>query len=982
MEFLLAVLVFVLFLYAAKQSNRITALERALGSAHHLMHSLGHRLSVLEAWSYRPREAHAAPAEAVSHAAAVAPAFEPMPHPAAPPLWSGSVADYRHDATRPRPRPVEERTHPVASDDVAAKASVDVQAAPAEEQTKEAAPAEAPRADWERWIGVRGAAALGAAILVIALFYFLRYSIDAGWLSVGMRVALGAACSVACGVVAQTRLRASQPVLASWLTGACFAGLFACVWAAQYVAGVLGAVPAFVLVIVIAATCIAAAIKDDAMPIALLGLTGGFAAPMSLSLDPSRPYAIVVYLALLDAAMIALALKKRWWALAVLSMLATAAYQAMWLGGGAAAPVALQVSVLVVFAAIFGAMPALAPASIAATEKEPDGLALLTRFGAVVVPYVFSLRLASDPNIAARPAPIAITILVLTVLAIVLARRFGTRSLAAVPVAGNGLALLAWLLTAQARLSSTTFVVVALVAAAPYAVTALVRRGEVLPGAPWAAGTTLALFTLAPVFAPRGLAASVCGVVLLVGVSIASGVVRQRATLVRHALLAGAGSLGLLAAVAAHGSAGSSLGPLSVLAAGALMCAGALAYGTAREAVREGLLHGARDASVVLVLGAIAVATRVDLAPFAVLVGILSVVGIASGRDRQSYPLFGVVWAAALAVHGVADTEPPTSEVVAIAAASFALFAALPLLARAQLAHDSTPHGQAVGLVAFAGAILPYGFGLRDLDAGLVAGVVFLVASCLTVAWHRNEHREDAAVSLGSVALCASLVFAALSFEAEHRIWTLAVIGLGFVAAARGLGHRWFATAGLGLLLLATGSAPPFGVEVPSSRCDADPQLGHAGVSGRRGMRRRSLCAAPKGRRREDRRGPGAGDLLRVVERLRVRRLRHRRLPLPVRDRVAGEGSLDLGGVGRLGHRRPLRRDGQGRGRPALDEPGPGPRDRGQGLLGRPLEPARPLPGRGAPRARGVAARHLVLLPAVRFSQTHRAHSGGVTNGL
>ena len=46
------------------------------------------------------------------------------------------------------------------------------------------------RIDWEQWVGVRGAAVLGACVLGLAGILFLQYSIESGLLSPEIRVAL------------------------------------------------------------------------------------------------------------------------------------------------------------------------------------------------------------------------------------------------------------------------------------------------------------------------------------------------------------------------------------------------------------------------------------------------------------------------------------------------------------------------------------------------------------------------------------------------------------------------------------------------------------------------------------------------------------------------------------------------------------------------------------------------------------------------
>lgn len=63
-----------------------------------------------------------------------------------------------------------------------------------------------PAIDWERWLGVRGAAVLAGVFLALAGLYFVRYSIEQGWISPIVRVTLALVVGVA-AVVGSEPLR-------------------------------------------------------------------------------------------------------------------------------------------------------------------------------------------------------------------------------------------------------------------------------------------------------------------------------------------------------------------------------------------------------------------------------------------------------------------------------------------------------------------------------------------------------------------------------------------------------------------------------------------------------------------------------------------------------------------------------------------------------------------------------------------------------
>ena len=59
-------------------------------------------------------------------------------------------------------------------------------------------PAPSLQIDWERWIGIRGAAVLGAVALGLAGLLFFKYSIERGLITPAMRVVLGTLAGLGC----------------------------------------------------------------------------------------------------------------------------------------------------------------------------------------------------------------------------------------------------------------------------------------------------------------------------------------------------------------------------------------------------------------------------------------------------------------------------------------------------------------------------------------------------------------------------------------------------------------------------------------------------------------------------------------------------------------------------------------------------------------------------------------------------------------
>lgn len=131
--------------------------------------------------------------------------------------------------------------------------------------------------EWERWLGVRGAAALGGLALTVAAAYFFRYSLEAGLLGPTARVILGTALGVACIAAAEGPLRRRYRVLGDWLAGAGGAVLYLAFWAASALYGMVPLLAGFAGMAAVTATCALLAVRRRAPAIAILAFLGGFA---------------------------------------------------------------------------------------------------------------------------------------------------------------------------------------------------------------------------------------------------------------------------------------------------------------------------------------------------------------------------------------------------------------------------------------------------------------------------------------------------------------------------------------------------------------------------------------------------------------------------------------------------------------------------------------------------------------------------------
>ncbi len=303
-------------------------------------------------------------------------------------------------------------------------------------------PGPAPRrVDWERWLGVRGAAVLGAAVLALAGFLFLKFSIEQGLIPPPVRVILGLLAGLASIVGSESlRRRAGEyRATADALAGAGVVLLYAAVWAARSLYDLIPAAFAFVLMALVTAACGALSWRYGSMVIAGLGLIGGFATPALLSTGEDRPIALFGYLLLLDAALLVLAAKRGWPGLAAVGLAFTALYQGFWIFSRMGSDRGwLGLGILGLFALVYAVAGRRGPAKAADGRSDQ----LLTQAGAVLLPFGFALYFAGRADLGGHLYPIAALLFLLSGLALGLSRAWN-RPLPALAAAAADVAVVA-----------------------------------------------------------------------------------------------------------------------------------------------------------------------------------------------------------------------------------------------------------------------------------------------------------------------------------------------------------------------------------------------------------------------------------------------------------------------------------------------------------------------------------------------------------
>lgn len=305
--FVAGALLGVLLAQALKLRSRVAQLEQQLAA----LRVAGVRAMAPEVPVPRP-QAEAAPAPtraepaattSPSPAAAVAPAAPAGPVP--PPIPAAPAP-----APAPRPAPLPAEPAEPAEPDVVTKAARLLKA-------------------WffEGNVPVK----LGVLVLLFGVAAAIKYAADAGWLTMPIEFRLaGIAAGAIAGLVWGLRSAAERPAFGLSLQGGAIGILLLVVFAAFRNYEVLGAMPAFVMVLILVAGASVLAVKQDAPALAVLGFIGGYLAPVLLSTGSGNHVALFSYYAVLNAAVFGIAWQRPWRALNLVGFVFTFAIGGMW----------------------------------------------------------------------------------------------------------------------------------------------------------------------------------------------------------------------------------------------------------------------------------------------------------------------------------------------------------------------------------------------------------------------------------------------------------------------------------------------------------------------------------------------------------------------------------------------------------------------------------------------------------------------------
>src|SRR5204863_2662553 len=270
-------------------------------------------------------------------------------------------------------------------------------------QTPEPPGRSAPPFDWENLIGVKLFSGIAGVALVLAAVFFLRYSIEHGWLQPPVRVAIGIVVAIALLGICELRAAQRYPVTANALDAAAIAILFATFYASHALWQLIPAAVAFALLAVVTALAVLLSIRRGSMFIAVLGLLGGFATPALLSTGENRPIPLFAYLMLLNIGLAWVAYRQTWPVLTWLTLILTTLYQWGWVMQFLhASSLSLAMGVFLIFpiAAVTGLL--LARPRAGAAQSAADDSFERTAALSAALPLLFAIYLAAVPAYGAN----------------------------------------------------------------------------------------------------------------------------------------------------------------------------------------------------------------------------------------------------------------------------------------------------------------------------------------------------------------------------------------------------------------------------------------------------------------------------------------------------------------------------------------------------------------------------------------------------
>ena len=217
--------------------------------------------------------------------------------------------------------------------------------APEEPQIAEAPPPPEPpsegrpRGDLEETLAARWLVWIGALAVALSAVFLFRYAVDQGWLTPLLRVLLGVMLGAALIAGGDWTRRHPVAAMARWpsadyvppaLTAAGLFALYASLYAAFALFGLIGPVVAFVLLGGVSFAALGLAWREGWL-VALLGLAAGYGTPALIATSAPAALPLFVYLTALTGGCLALMHYRHWGWFVLLTLAGALGWPLLWL---------------------------------------------------------------------------------------------------------------------------------------------------------------------------------------------------------------------------------------------------------------------------------------------------------------------------------------------------------------------------------------------------------------------------------------------------------------------------------------------------------------------------------------------------------------------------------------------------------------------------------------------------------------------------
>lgn len=186
------------------------------------------------------------------------------------------------------------------------------------------------RSDLEARIGGSLFNWIGVVAICFGVAFFLKYAFENQWIGPTGRVLIGVVIGLGFLTGAEVLRARGYSKYAHGLSGGGILILYLSVFAAFKLYNLIPHLLAFILMAAITTTASLLAARYNALPIAILGLIGGFLTPVLLSTGRDNQVELFSYIALLDAGVLALAYSKQWRSLNYLAFISTVLMFTAW----------------------------------------------------------------------------------------------------------------------------------------------------------------------------------------------------------------------------------------------------------------------------------------------------------------------------------------------------------------------------------------------------------------------------------------------------------------------------------------------------------------------------------------------------------------------------------------------------------------------------------------------------------------------------